>query len=408
MEFIDIPPSEAGQPPRLILKLMSASFAFFVAGINDGSLGPLIPYIRESYNINEDKIAIIYAATFCGWFVTALTNSYLAQYLDLGVFLVLGVGLQILAQALRAWIPPLPLFAVTFFLASLGQAYQDTHANTFVASVKANHRWLAFIHAMYMAGCLVGPFVATAVSSAGTHSQWNFFYLIPLGLGVANLALTLFTFHEVIRLKPVARNAPSTTPGAPKEMQKILASPGVWVLSLYFFFFLGAVITAGGWTVEYLIQVRNGDRDNMGYVAAGFSGGGLLGRLILAEPTHRFGERRMIFLYVLLCVALELVFWLVPHIITAAVAISLFGFFSGPFLATGVSVAFKMLTVDIRSSALAFIFVLGQVGGSLFPAITGIIASRSGVMVLQPMLVGLLGATGATWLLLPKTTAHED
>lgn len=62
--------------------------------------------------------------------------------------------------------------------------------------------------------------------------------------------------------------------------------------------------------MEYLIQVRDGDPDNMGYVAAGLSGGGLLGRLILAEPTHRFGERRMIFLYALLSLVLELVFWL--------------------------------------------------------------------------------------------------
>lgn len=65
-----------------------------------------------------------------------------------------------------------------------------------------------------------------------------------------------------------------------------------------------------GWTVEYLIQVRDGDPNTMGFVAAGFSGGSLLGRLILAEPTYRFGERRMIFLYTLLSVALVLVFWL--------------------------------------------------------------------------------------------------
>lgn len=53
-------------------------------------------------------------------------------------------------------------------------------------------------------------------------------------------------------------------------------------------------------------------------------------------------------------------------------------------------------------TSIAFIFVLGQVGGSVFPAITGVIASRAGVQVLQPMLVGLLGAAGLSWLTLPK------
>lgn len=57
----------------------------------------------------------------------------------------------------------------------------------------------------------------------------------------------------------------------------------------------------------------------------------------------------------------------------------------------------------------AFVFVLGQVGGSIFPALTGIIAGKVGVQVLQPMLVGLLGAAGLSWLILPKDAAlHRD
>jgi cation transporter-like permease len=56
----------------------------------------------------------------------------------------------------------------------------------------------------------------------------------------------------------------------------------------------------------------------------------------------------------------------------------------------------------------AFIFLLGQIGGSVFPAITGVIASEAGVKVLQPMLVGLLGATGVSWLIIPKPRLHHD
>lgn len=57
----------------------------------------------------------------------------------------------------------------------------------------------------------------------------------------------------------------------------------------------------------------------------------------------------------------------------------------------------------------AFVFVLGQVGGSIFPAVTGILAAQSGVTVLQPILVGLLGATGVSWLLIPKEPQlHRD
>lgn len=258
-----------------------------------------------------------YGTTFFGWFFAALSNSSICQHFDLGAILSLGAAIQILAHVLRAWLPPFPLYAVTFFLASLGQAYNDTHANTFVSSLRGSHRWLGFIHAMYMAGCLVGPFVATGVASANADSKWNLFYLFPLGIGVANLALVGLSFHDRMALSKrrqqsanTSNQAESTGKTALKEIKATLSTPGVWLLSLFFFFFLGATITAGGWMVEYLVKVRNGDIKDMGYVPAGFYGGAFLGRLVLAEPTHRLGERRMVFIYAVLCVGLQLVFWL--------------------------------------------------------------------------------------------------
>ena len=42
------------------LKLFCAGFSFFFAGTNDGSLGPLIPYLLKDYNISTSSIAILY------------------------------------------------------------------------------------------------------------------------------------------------------------------------------------------------------------------------------------------------------------------------------------------------------------------------------------------------------------
>ena len=240
--------------------------------------------------------------------------------------LVLGAVFQVLAHALRAWNPPFGLFVVTFWIVSVGQAFQDTHANTFVAGVKGAHRWLAFIHAMYMAGCLVGPFVSTAIASAGnaSHSHWYLYYTFPLGIGIANIVWAAIAFKDTLRLKSktttgrgesldsangaeadVSRNREATN-----MVKATLSNSSVWLVSMFFFFYLGAVLTASGWVVEYLVQVRDGNLSQMGYVPAGFNGGCLLGRLLLAEPTHRFGERRMVMIYCILALALQLVFWL--------------------------------------------------------------------------------------------------
>lgn len=101
-----------------------------------------------------------YGATFAGWLFAAFTNTHLSQYLGVGSMMALGAVFQMVAHALRAWMPPFGLFVTTFFLVAVGQAYNDTHANTFVAGVKGAHRWLAVIHASFMVSPSAPPDLA--------------------------------------------------------------------------------------------------------------------------------------------------------------------------------------------------------------------------------------------------------
>ncbi|KAM0347610.1 hypothetical protein ACHAPU_004623 [Fusarium lateritium] len=413
------PPHSPNKPTTAdLLKILSAGFSFFVAGVNDGSIGALVPHIIRDYNVTTAIVSSVYGANFMGWFSGALSNTHLCQAFDLGSMLALGAVLQVVAHALRAWKPPFALFAVTFWLASLGQAYQDTHGNTFVAGLKGSHRWLAFIHAMYMAGCLVGPFVATGVASAGSTSRWYLFYIFPLGTGVLNVAFVVYAFWDTLRLKrkqePTERTLEADqSPASRNEdafllMKETLKNKNVWRISIFFFFFLGATLTASGWVVEYLVDVRNGDINQMGFVSAGFSGGSLLGRLFLAEPTHRFGVRRIIFGFTIISIGLQLLFWLVPNIIASSIAISLLGFFMGPYFATGISVASKLFSPRVQSTALAVVFVFAQLGGCLFPIITGLVAASAGVKILQPVLCALLVATAISWLFVPMPKESDN
>lgn len=262
-------------------------------------------------------------------------------------------------------------------LTALGQAYQDSFSNTFVASLPVAHRWLGFIHAMYMLGCLTGPFIATPVAS---NTKWYLTYAVEAGLGAINLAFVLLAFgadmlkdrktHQTARReegsgtelgqvsggsRPGSTNATtdneSSNDGtrarnkqAFEEIKQALRLRSVWLLSLFYFFYLGAVITVSGWVVEYLVQERSGSLSSIGYVPAALSGGGFLGRLLLAEPTHRFGERRMILAYTVICLALQIMFWLIPNLVAGIVVYTALGFFSGPFFATVSGLMFLLFT----------------------------------------------------------------
>jgi fucose permease len=303
-----------------------------------------------------------YATTFLGWLVAAATNSYVAQYLDLGAILTLGAIIQLIAQLPRFWNPPFGLFVITFFLQALGMGYQDAHGNTFVASIKGAHKWLGFIHAMYALGSLVSPFVATTIASRLSNERWQLCYLFLVGVGTINLVTVPLAFRSSLKMRkqpivagenePEANGKTSRSKAATKDIKNTLKSPPVYFLSLFYFFMLGVGITAGGWVVEYLISTRNGKLPEVGYVPSGLWGGIFLGRLFLAEPTHRFGERRMTMLYCVIILALQLVFWLVPDLVGGAVAISFLGFFFGPLFATGMSIGSKLFPEPIRPTAL--------------------------------------------------------
>ena len=52
-------PAEQPQPKWMYPKILSAGVSFFVAGVNDGSLGSLIPYVIRSYNIGTNMVAVL-------------------------------------------------------------------------------------------------------------------------------------------------------------------------------------------------------------------------------------------------------------------------------------------------------------------------------------------------------------
>jgi fucose permease len=283
-------------------------------------------------------VCLSYGATFLGWVLAAATNSHLIRYLGLGAILTLGASIQVIAHALRCWTPPFGLYVVTFFLQAVGMAYNESHANTFVASIDGAHRLLGFIHAMYALGTLISPFVATAVATK-VPERWPLFYIYLVGVGTLNTLVVATVFRDTLRsrAKPTSsegQDTTSRTKTANRDIIATLKSRPVYLLSMFYFFMLGIGITAGGWVVEYLVQARNGHLPEVGYVPAALWGGIFLGRILLAEPTHRFGERRMTLGYCVMILILQLVFWLVPNLISSAVSLCLLGVFYGPMFAT--------------------------------------------------------------------------
>ncbi|KAH2978017.1 hypothetical protein KXW58_005133 [Aspergillus fumigatus] len=380
---------------QVVGRLISTNYAVMMAGLNDAATGVLIPYLQPAYDIGLLKVSMVYLINFAGWLVASFANIHVCSRLGSGGTLVVGATIQCFGYVLMFWKPPYPLFMTAFFFTGMGVAFQDAQANVFTVTVRNAHRWLGILHAVYGVGTIIAPLIANTIASRTPY--WHYYYLAMFILGVINVVLLAWTFRRGL-FKPNVSNAKD----ANAELKATLTNKVVWIFNGFFFLYVGAEVASGGWLVQFLVSVRHGDPKKVGYVASGFWSGFTLGRVLLADITHKLGERRMVFFYIALSIALQVMFWLIPNIIANAVTVCLLGFFIGPFYPVGLYVLTKVIPQELHIGALGFTASLGQAGSAAFPFMTGAIASKTGVQVMQPIMVGLLVGIGIFWALLPR------
>lgn len=157
-----------------------------------------------------------------------------------------------------------------------------------------------------------------------------------------------------------------------------------------------------------MLRVRKASRSASGNSGTGFWAGQAAGRAALGFVTDRFGERICCTVYLAACIALHLIFWLVPNFIVSAVAVSLLGFFLGPLFPAAITMTAKLLPKQIHVSAIGFGMALGGTGGTVFPFIIGAAAESKGVSVLQPIVLSLIIVVTIVWLCFPGTHNKDE
>ncbi|RDX49324.1 MFS general substrate transporter [Lentinus brumalis] len=383
----------------------------FLAGWNDGTTGPLLPRIQVAYNVRFAIVSLIFVFNFLGFAVAAALNVYLTDRFGFGKVLFVGAVSQMIGYALEAPAPPFPIFVLGQFFMGLGIALQLSGANTFVAGLKQHvSTRLAVLHACYGAGALSAPLVATQFSQL---PRWSFHYLVSLGLALINICAiaSVYKFRTFeallteIGIPPTANDRDNGLSGS--KYQQIMRLRDVHLIALFILIYVGTEVTLGGWIVTYIIDLRGGGSSS-GYISSGFFGGLMVGRIALLGVNKLVGERRAIFLYGILCIALEIVVWLVPSLVGGAVAVAGVGMLLGPMYPLVMSHTRRVFPPYLLSGCIGWIAAIGQSGSAFLPFVTGALASKVGIKVLQPVVVSMMAVMVGVWALVPNSPRRFD
>ncbi|KAI9463115.1 MFS general substrate transporter [Boletus coccyginus] len=384
---------------RARIHFVTLCWTLYLAGWNDGTTGPLLPRIQKVYNVNFAVVSLVFVFACTGFLTGAFLNVGLSRY-GFGKVIVLGSVLQVVGYTIEAAALPFPAFVLGYAINGIGMALQDAQANGFVASLKNNAETkMGILHAAYGAGALSSPLVATQFAQL---PRWSFHYLTSLGIALTNT----FLLVAVFRLK--SQEECLTQIGQPVEEQsendhfrQIFTSKDVHLLAVFILVYVGIEVTLGGWIVTYIIDIRGGGPSS-GYISSGFFGGLMVGRVALLWLNKKVGERRVLFIYALLAIGLELVVWFVPSLIGGAVSVSIIGVLLGPMYPITMNQAGRVLPAWMLTGSIGWIAGCGQAGSALLPFVTGAIASKTSISSLQPLLVAMMVFMTILWALVPS------
>ncbi|KAG8910348.1 hypothetical protein FRC00_008364, partial [Tulasnella sp. 408] len=361
--------SSSPSPKSLLLYRIATYGIMILEGWSDATAGPLLPVIQRHYNINFTVVSMLFVTSATGFALGAIVNVPLTDRYGLGKASVTAIyshrrvlkhhraALQILAYAMIPPALPFPVMCVSYAL--IGFTMANAQTNVFISSLPGNaSSAMGLLHGFYGIGASAAPLVATQVGQTG---HWSYFYLTSLGLAVMNLAFSLYVFklRRLEEILPPHENAEEPPVLQGSKYGAILRRKQVHIMSAFAVVYVGAEVTIGGWIVTFLEQLRGGG-PNAGYVSSGFFGGLTLGRFILWPVNDLLGKHRALYLYMAIAAGLELVVWLVPNLITNAVAVAIVGMALGPMYPIVMNIAAEVLPKWILAGSIGYVASSGQ------------------------------------------------
>ncbi|QSZ30037.1 hypothetical protein DSL72_004555 [Monilinia vaccinii-corymbosi] len=431
-------------PPKNVYRVGASFWGFFLMGMNDGSYGVSINTIRKSpalihlpnlittkprkleqyYHLSYTTISLIFLFPFAGYTFASLINNAVHIHLgQRGVAIIAGLC-HLISYTVLSLHPPYPAVVVMFLFVGMGDGLVDAAWCAWTGNMASANQVQGFLQACYSLGGTVAPLMAAAML-AKVGLEWYYFYYIMVRLSIQHRREVTGNLPADARQTAVAATELITSTWAfwaqtghvyalenPRDanaktgrLREALSNKLTWIFAAFIFGYLGA---EGGWIVTFMTQVRSGTTFSSSLTSTGFWAGMTVGRMCLAFLTAWLGEFTSVLVYLGICIALELLFWLVPSFYVSAVAIASLGMFLGPLAPTAIVLVTKLMPKELHVSSIGFATAFGGSGGALFPFIVGALAQAKGVSSLQPVVLALLMAISGLWMLVPRRGRRNE
>lgn len=353
--------------------LIANRTAFLIIGCLEAAWAPLVPYVKSSFNLDEESLGLLMLCSGLGSIVSLPFSGRLCM--RFGARRVVYFSGYLMALALLAISLMTNLWLTAAMLVVFGACtiFIDVAANVNGVAVEhtTGRHLMSGFHGGYSLGTLIGAGVMSLLFSIG---------IVPLWAVVICMVLTLAAMAAGCRglLSETELQSAEQTQTKDTAKKAFKIPPMVLVIGLLCFIMYASEGAVMGWSAIFVSQERGVDISSAGFfytafavmmTAMRFSGDYIVGRL---------GQRRVITLGALSVSAGFLLIILVPHVAATAAGFAMVGLGAANIVPQLVSYASCIKGIEIHNT-ISIINALGYSGILLGPVIIGFAAKHYGL-----------------------------
>ncbi|MCF8008464.1 MAG: MFS transporter [Halanaerobiales bacterium] len=364
--------------------------AFISLGLPDGLLGVAWPKMRMSFGLPLDRLGILIFGFTGGYLTASFFNGILIKKIKIGLLLTVScfiTGMSLIGYTLVTIWYFLPILT---FIAGMGAGAIDAGINTYVEeNFKESH--MQWLHASFGVGVTLGPIIMT--TGLSLTNNWRSGYIvvgiIQIMLSVMFLLTASLWTEKEKTMKVTVENKNHNT-DIDISLTKTLKLLPAWSSMALFFLYTGIELSVGHWAYTLLTESREINFQIAGLSVGGYWASFTVGRVLSGFILYRYKSRRLIELGGLTALAgstlllLNIKDWLsLFGLVVIGIAIApIF-----PALVSNttfrVGEAHKVNTIGMQIAA-------AGIGGSLLPALAGVLAKNISIEVIPIFIVVLL------------------
>ncbi|CAG8941375.1 unnamed protein product [Penicillium salamii] len=376
------PEASRGRLQSLSSKVSAVYWTFLLMGPSDAAYG-----FESYYDISYTVVSLLFLSPVCGYMLSAILNNEIHVRLGRRGIACIHSICHLFTFGVVSLHPPYPILVVSLAIGGIGNGLADSGWNAWIGAMGNSNELLGIMHGLYGVGAVISPLLVTLMSKSNV--PWFRFYNFMTACAAIEVVACVIAFWDSgpddYQTIENAEETQTHTGGLRRVLFHKPFAGVTWTCAFYLLVYMGVEVIIGGWTVTYLMKVRDGDHFSSGRATTGFWLGLTCGRIMLGFLTSRLGQ--------VLAITVRLPQPLGP--------VSKFHLTPDPG-------CHEDTTARITRKFIGFASAVGGAGAAVLPFTLGATAEAKGVGILPGFIIGLSCGLFILWTCLARTLKNAE